>query len=181
MRMLWITLTSRRDGYEVRLDAYRILELTGHSTYTRVLLEREGQINYPTEVKEKPHEIVERIKTAWHYEYGPGRQMPSVWGGNTPSNDFERHDPRTAAENVGSLVSRRDGWETEHELVRQELIRESPDIFPDGEVPKHLEVALNSNVAVYVRNRRALYKSELQDLLERIKIEAHNLNNAKGP
>jgi hypothetical protein len=175
--MLWIHLTSRRDRRETRVDAERILVLERYHKYTRVLLERGDHTNFQVEVKEEPHEIVEKIKTAWHYEYGPGKLTPRVSGG---SNEFERMDPRTAAENIGSLV-RRDGWDEEHELVRRELIQESPDLFPEGEVPKHLEVALNSNVAVYVRNKRALRKSELADLLERIKIEVHNATKAKGP
>lgn len=169
MRMLWIHLTSKSDRKKaITIDAFRILEMQRHGQTTRLILEREGQINYPVEVQEAPSEVVEKIKTAWHYAYGPGRPTPQVW-------------PRTPEGNIISQVHRRDDWTEEHELVRQELIQESPDLFPDGEVPKHLEVALNSNVAVYVRNRRAIRVGELQDLLERIKIEAHNLNHAKGP
>jgi hypothetical protein len=54
-------------------------------------------------------------------------------------------------------------WTAEHEQVRRELIAELPDLFPDGKVPAHLKRALDSNVRVYVRNRRALRASEARD------------------
>lgn len=54
-------------------------------------------------------------------------------------------------------------WDAEHDEVRQEFIRDSPDLFPAGEVPDHLLAALNSNVRVFVRNRRALRKAEAED------------------
>ena len=179
--MLWITLTSRRDGREVRIDANRILELEQHHKHTKVLLERNDGNNHRVEVKEDPKEISEKIKTSWHYNYGPGSQQPRVFDPRqlTPTTEF--WDPRTGAENIGSFVrGRHSDWDVEHEQVRRELIAESPDLFPDGEVPEHLEVALNSNVAVYIRNRRALRKSELEDLLGRIKIDSNNAK-AKGP
>lgn len=158
--MLWIILTGTDDN-EVRIDAQKILEISSHSKYTVVYLERMGDVPYKLRVKEDPEEIVAQIRS--QHQFATGR----AWAKSmTPTTDF--WDPRTGAQNKGSWVRSRPEWDAEHDQVRQELINELPELFPQGKVPPHLEIPLNSNVALFVRNRRQLRKDELEDLSARI-------------
>lgn len=164
--MVWITLTKKVADklVDIRIDGDKILSIEDVGPHRIIKMEgcSSEQDNYTLEALESSAEIVRKIKREWHYMYGPGRPLQRDFGGTTPVECELYEGPKKP-------IVRKPDWTEEHEQVRMEIINEEPELFPGGTVPAHLEVALNSHVTVYVRNRRSLRKAELGELLLRIK------------